>query len=76
MVDRGSGEGNYIIVGKRRLGMEFMIALISYIASFLLGHWVTALPGLERTVFYIVGTYNVLMYLMIAFSDPGWLSSA
>jgi hypothetical protein len=63
----------YIIVGQRKLGIEFMIALVSYFATFFLGHFLTLREGLESQVFYVVGIYNVLMYIAIAFSDPGWL---
>lgn len=63
----------YIIVGQRKLGPEFLIAIGSYIATFLLGHFVTLREGVESYVFYVVGIYNVLMYVAIAFSDPGWI---
>lgn len=63
----------YIIVGQRKLGLEFMIAILSYIGTFLMGHFVTLRSGVESVVFYIVGIYNVLMYIAIAFSNPGWL---
>ena len=38
-----------------------------------MGHFVTLRSGLESVVFYVVGIYNVLMYIAIAFSNPGWL---
>ena len=34
--------GSYILIGQRRLGLEFIIVWLSYIGTFLLGHWVTA----------------------------------
>jgi hypothetical protein len=63
-------------VGKRKLGLEFMIAAGSFLATFLLGHFVTARPGGEAIVFYIVGIYSMLIYLATGFTDPGWLSTA
>jgi len=63
----------YIIVGQRKLGIEFMIAIISYFSTFLMGHFVTLRPGIESIVFYVVGIYNVMMYVAIAFSNPGQL---
>lgn len=74
MGDKRESAGSYILIGKRRLGLEFIIIWFSYIGTFLLGHWVTALPGLERAVFYVVGGYNVIMFFAIALADPGWLS--
>ncbi len=41
--------------------------------TFFMGHFVTLREGLESFVFYVVGIYNVLMYVAIATSDPGWL---
>jgi hypothetical protein len=63
----------YIIVGHRKLGPEALIAIGSYFATFFMGHFVTLRDGLESYVFYVVGFYNILMYLAIAMSDPGWL---
>jgi hypothetical protein len=63
----------YIIVGQRKLGIEFMIAMCSYFGTFFMGHFVTLRPGIESIVFYVVGVYNILMYLAITLSDPGWL---
>jgi hypothetical protein len=51
-----------------------MIGILSYCFSFFMGHFVTLRGGFESVVFYVVGIYNVLMYLAIATSDPGWLS--
>lgn len=65
--------GAYIIVGHKKLGVEFMIAMLSYMWTFLMGHFVTLRPGIESAIFYIVGFYNVVMHLVIASSDPGWL---
>jgi hypothetical protein len=61
----------YIIVGHKKLGIEFMIAIVSYFATFLMGHFVTLRPGIESVIFYVVGLYNILMYLAISLSDPG-----
>jgi len=55
------------------LRIEFFIAIASYIMTFFMGHFVTLREGLESFVFYVVGIYNVLMYVAIATSDPGWL---
>ena len=66
----------YIIIGQRKLGIEFMIAIGSYFSTFLMGHFVTLRSGIESYVFYVVGIYNVLMYVAIAFSDPGWLDAS
>ena len=63
----------YIIVGKRKLGIEFMIAMASYLFTFFMGHYVTVGPGLEALIFYVVGLYNIMMYIAIQCSDPGWL---
>ncbi len=63
----------YIIVGKRKLGIEFMIAFASYLFTFFMGHYVTVRPGIEAIIFYVVGLYNVMMYIAISWSDPGWL---
>lgn len=64
----------YIIVGQRKFGLEFLIAVSSYVATFLMGHFVTLRDGLESYVYYVVGIYNVLMYIAISFSNPGWIS--
>ena len=66
----------YIIIGQRKLGLEFMIAVASFFGTLLHGHFVTSREGLESVTLYIVGLYNVLMYIAIAFSDPGWLDEA
>jgi len=63
----------YIIVGRRKLGIEYMIAVFSYLFTFFMGHYVTLLPGIEAIIFYVVGIYNVIMYIAIQWSDPGWL---
>jgi hypothetical protein len=63
----------YIIVGHKKLGAEFLIAMISYLGTFLMGHFVTLRPGIESVIFYVVGCYNIIMHLAIACSDPGWL---
>jgi len=63
----------YIIVGQRKLGIECMIAIVSIFSTFFMGHFVTLRGGLESWVFYVVGIYNLCMYVAIAFSDPGWL---
>jgi hypothetical protein len=67
--------GAYIIVGHKKLGIEFMIAFVSYLGTFLMGHFVTLREGIEAYIFYVVGVYNVVMHLVIACSDPGWLDS-
>jgi len=64
----------YIIVGRRKLTIEFIIAVTSYLFTFLMGHFVTLRPGIESIIFYVVGLYTTLMYIAITFSDPGWLS--
>ncbi len=74
MGDKRGSTGSYILIGKRRVGLEFIMVWISYVGTFLLGHWVTALPGLEKTVFYVVGAYNVIIFFAIGLADPGWLS--
>lgn len=63
----------YIIVGDRKLGIEFMIAIASYLFTLFMGHFVTVREGIEAIVFYTVGIYNILMYIAIQWSDPGWL---
>jgi hypothetical protein len=63
----------YIIVGKRKLGIEFMIAVASYLFTFLMGHYVILGPGIEALIFYVVGLYNIMMYVAIQWADPGWL---
>lgn len=69
------GSGSYILIGQRRIGLEFIIVWLSYFSTFLLGHWVTAQPGIESIVFYVVGIYNVLIFLAIRLADPGWLTT-
>jgi hypothetical protein len=63
----------YIIVGNKRLGTEFMLAFISYFATFFFSHKITLRPGIEAYIFYIVGIYNIIIYIAISFADPGWL---
>ena len=67
--------GAYIIVGHKKLGVEFMIAMTSYVGTFLMGHFVTLRSGIESYIFYVVGVYNIVMHLAIACSDPGWLDT-
>jgi hypothetical protein len=67
--------GAYIIVGHKKLGIEFMIAMASYLGTFLMGHFVTLRPGIESVIFYVVGFYNIVMHCVIACSDPGWLDA-
>ena len=50
-----------------------MLAILSYAGTFMMGHFVTLWSGVESVVFYVVGIYNILMYIAIAFSNPGWL---
>ena len=63
----------YIIVGNKKLEIKFLIAFISYFATFILSHMITLRPGIEAYIFYIVGVYNVVIYISISFSNPGWL---
>ena len=65
--------GAYIIVGHKKLGIEFMIAFLSYLGTFLMGHYVTLRPGIESYIFYVVAFYNIILHLGIACSDPGWI---
>lgn len=63
----------YIIVGHKKLGIEFMVAIISYFGTLFMGHFVFLRPGIESLIFYTVGIYNILLYFAISSSDPGWV---
>lgn len=63
----------YIIVGNKKLGVEFMLAFISYFGTFIVSHMITLRAGLEAYIFYIVGVYNIIIYISISCANPGWL---
>ena len=65
----------YIIVGKKKLGIEFMYGLISYIFTFCMGHHVTLIPDQpENLWFYMISAYVAALSVGVIFSNPGFLT--
>ena len=63
----------YLLLGTKKLGLDFLFAQSTYFLILTVNHFVTLRSGAECVWFYTVATYNLLMYINIAFSNPGWL---
>lgn len=62
----------YIIVGKKKLGIEFLFALSSFLYTFLMTHYVTLKAGEPENIwFYFVSAYVFLLFFAITCSNPG-----
>ncbi len=63
----------YLNVGSKKLGVEFLFAFLSYIATVYCAYayHLPYLSDAEYYVFSFVAIYECLIYLNLAFSDPG-----
>lgn len=66
----------YLRVGDKKLGVEFAFAQLSYLAIFLITHFVTLRSGLESYLFYGLSLYVWVLYVNIAFCNPGRLTES
>lgn len=65
----------YIIIGKKKLGVEFMYGVVSFLFTFFMGHNVTMIPDQPENIwFYMTSAYVCALYASVVFANPGFLT--
>ena len=68
----------YLNIGSKKVGVEFLFAFLSYIATVLCGftYHLPYLTSYEYYIFSFLATYELLIYINLAFSNPGRMDDA
>ena len=64
----------YLNLFNKKLGIEFLYAMFSYLFTLLVTYYVTlSTSTLESWLFYVIAVYEITIYFNVSMSDPGRL---